>query len=428
MFGALGLVNDTFLQLVKAETHRGLEGRALAGFATGGRCYGYATRPEDNPPDPTRPRSVIYINDAEARTVRRTFEAYASGSSLRDIAHRLNASGIRAPYDGRGYLKSNGRGWSAVTFSLLLRNERYRGQLVWNKRRFQRTPTGTRAIFNPRDKWVVQERPDLRIIDDGLWSRVQARFSDYRKLGSPKSRHRRGPLSGLVVCAACGNRFAVSGQRRKGSRVYRNLRCSANATRGEAICTNSLAIAEQKLIIAVAHTIRGTVDQYWPEFERAFRSEWAAVTSRTAYTAPSAELDEEVGRLTARVDRLTDLLANNGDVEAILRRLRAEEAKLRELRERRDTLVAPKGSTPPPPSAQCVRTYFEDVAGTLLANPEGAREALAAAFSGITLRPVGRSYRLELEMATAASVVQGGRRSAVSPVAGAGFEPATFGL
>jgi len=66
--------------------------------------------------------------------------------------------------------------------------------------------------------------------------------------------------------------------------------------------------------------------------------------------------------------------------------------------------------------------YFEDVAGTLLASPEGAREALSAAFSGITLRPVGRSYRLELEMGTAASVVQGGRRSAVSPVAGARSE------
>jgi hypothetical protein len=119
---------------------------------------------------------------------------------------------------------------------------------------------------------------------------------------------------------------------------------------------------------------------------------------------------------------LTDLLAENGDVDAILRRLRADEAKLRELRERRDALVAPKGSTPPPPSAQRVRAYFEDVAGTLLASPEGAREALAAAFSSITLRPVGRSYRLELEMATAAPLEESGRRrSAVSPVAGARF-------
>jgi hypothetical protein len=119
---------------------------------------------------------------------------------------------------------------------------------------------------------------------------------------------------------------------------------------------------------------------------------------------------------------LTDLLADNGDVEAILGRLRAEESKLRELRKRRDAIVAPTDSAPPPPSVERVRAYFENVAGALLANPEGAREALAAAFSSITLRPVGRSYRLELEMATAAPVVQGGRRrSGVSPVAEARF-------
>jgi hypothetical protein len=125
---------------------------------------------------------------------------------------------------------------------------------------------------------------------------------------------------------------------------------------------------------------------------------------------------------------LTDFLTDNGDVEAILLRLWVEEAKLASRMSAQDALAAPKGSAPPPPSAQHVRAHFEDVAGTLLATPEGAREALAAAFSGITLRPVGRSY-LELEIATAAPVGENGRRRfAVSPVAGAGFEPATFGL
>ncbi len=54
-FGAMALVNDTFLQLVRTETHRGLEGRALGGFWTGGRCYGYATVSEKNPPDAEHP-------------------------------------------------------------------------------------------------------------------------------------------------------------------------------------------------------------------------------------------------------------------------------------------------------------------------------------------------------------------------------------
>src|SRR5262249_24557430 len=43
MFGALALVNDQFLESVRKPTHRGLEGRALGGFWTGGKVYGYRT-------------------------------------------------------------------------------------------------------------------------------------------------------------------------------------------------------------------------------------------------------------------------------------------------------------------------------------------------------------------------------------------------
>jgi hypothetical protein len=72
-FGAMALVNDTFLQLVGTETHRGLEGRALGGFWTGGRCCGYATVQEENPPDPTHPRKRCVIDPVEAAVVNRVF-------------------------------------------------------------------------------------------------------------------------------------------------------------------------------------------------------------------------------------------------------------------------------------------------------------------------------------------------------------------
>jgi hypothetical protein len=65
----------------------------------------------------------------------------------------------------------------------------------------------------------------------------------------------------------------------------------ANATRGEAICTNSFA--EQKLIIALAHTVRSTMDQYLPEFERALRAEWAVAAARMAGRNGSRKQDGE---------------------------------------------------------------------------------------------------------------------------------------
>lgn len=48
---------------MRTETHRGLEGRALAGFATGGRTFGYTTKPEEGPRDPEHPRKVTIIDE-----------------------------------------------------------------------------------------------------------------------------------------------------------------------------------------------------------------------------------------------------------------------------------------------------------------------------------------------------------------------------
>jgi hypothetical protein len=86
-FGALALVNDTFLELVRTETHRGLEGRALAGFATGGRTYGFSTVTEPNPPDIEHPRKLRCLHEDEAKVVGRIFEMAGEGGLQSDRRH-----------------------------------------------------------------------------------------------------------------------------------------------------------------------------------------------------------------------------------------------------------------------------------------------------------------------------------------------------
>lgn len=44
-----GLINERYIEDLRDKTHRGLWGRARKGFWAGGRCYGYTTRPEDDP-------------------------------------------------------------------------------------------------------------------------------------------------------------------------------------------------------------------------------------------------------------------------------------------------------------------------------------------------------------------------------------------
>jgi site-specific DNA recombinase len=108
--------------------------------------------------------------------VRRIFREYANGQSLKAIAHALNHEGV--PFPAKDTKRGPARlGWAVSTIAVILRNEKYAGTWVWNKTRFLKDPDSgrRRPIDRPRDEWVTQERPELRIIEPRLWQAVQAR-------------------------------------------------------------------------------------------------------------------------------------------------------------------------------------------------------------------------------------------------------------
>ncbi len=62
----------------------------------------------------------------------------------------------------------------------MLRRDLYVGRLVWNRREFRKRPNTNKRVsrLRPEDQWTEpMEMPDLRIIDDELWGRVQARLA-----------------------------------------------------------------------------------------------------------------------------------------------------------------------------------------------------------------------------------------------------------
>lgn len=92
-------------------TRRGLEGRALAGKSTGGRCYGYTAAGD--------------IDPAESAVVLRMFATRKVGASQQKIADQLNAAGVPAP---RGGL------WRQSTVHGILANPRYAGRVIYGRR------------------------------------------------------------------------------------------------------------------------------------------------------------------------------------------------------------------------------------------------------------------------------------------------------
>ena len=59
----------------------------------------------------------------------------------------------------------------------ILNNELYVGRLVWNRLRYLKDPgTGKRVSrLNPESEWVIQEVPEMRIVDQDVWDNVKPR-------------------------------------------------------------------------------------------------------------------------------------------------------------------------------------------------------------------------------------------------------------
>jgi site-specific DNA recombinase len=168
LFAIHGIVDSLYVKEIALKTHRGLEGLALKGFHTGGRCYGYRTVKADD-------GYSLEVFSEEAAIVRPIFELYASGLSLKKTAARLTDEKIPRPRTGKRIAKPV---WVYTCVREMLRRELYIGKIVWNRSRYLKNPGTNKRVSRPRPEkdWISFERPELRIISDDLWNRVQIRI------------------------------------------------------------------------------------------------------------------------------------------------------------------------------------------------------------------------------------------------------------
>ena len=142
------------------------------------------------------------------------------------------------------------------------------GRLVWNRSQKVRDPDTGRRITRrrPESEWVWTDAPDLRIIPDDLWNkiqaRVQARYQEQRWAGcgrtrDPRGGQRRHLFSGLLVCGVCGSAYTIYRANYYG--------CASATHRGSAICANGrLArkdVLEERLLRAIEERITAAIRQ-----------------------------------------------------------------------------------------------------------------------------------------------------------------------
>lgn len=381
-YGAMGLVSDGFVQMIRHETHRNLEGRALEGFHTGGKTFGYATVEEPDPRDPLRPRRVPVIEEGEAKIVREIFAAFLARKSCRAIADELNRRGLPAPHDttkGNKY----GRGWQHTTIRSMLQNERYRGRLSWNTTKWIKNPTTKkrRRIERPREEWVVRDVPELAIVDQETFDAAQGRFK--RRVptvaGSPRGRPSGSGkyvslFSGFLRCGVCQGPFNVITRKVKGASVSLILGCATYRSRGAAICANNKTVTEAKILATVAGELRKLIDT--PAYLKLFVDEFTRQLAEAQRSESVQAIEAQITECDRRIKNATDALLRMGFSEAIQAALRAEEDRRAQLRDqlanaRRQVVV-------PHPAA--IAGHLKNLVVTLGKTPTEARPLLERVF------------------------------------------------
>ena len=397
-----GIVDSLYIKDLSKRTFRGVEQLALNGLHTGGRVFGYRRVPIESATERDsfgRPKIEgvrLAVDPDQARTVRRIFQRYAEGHSMKRIAIDLNRDGVLSPQPQKGRIS---RSWAQSSIRHILLNERYRGIVVWGKTRKVRSPETGKRIYRrrPDTEWCRREVPAQRIVSDEVWKRAHDRLAIVRDLCGVTEGKRRGRIAGspylftgLLFCSECGGSITiVSGHGPK--RPYSRYGCSLHAQRGDSVCKNKLLVRQADLERQLLAGLQSRVlhEQVIEYTLKGFEEELARAL--TARHEGSVDLRRQAAGIEHSIANLTRSL-RDGYSAALTTDLAIQERQL--------AAVRADLSAPDPAEAQIqtrnarrfVRARLQNLGTLWQGNTQIAREEIAKHVRKITLRPVFGSY------------------------------------
>lgn len=410
--GMRGLINEMYLEDLKAKTHRGMSGQVSRGFAAGGAAFGYKNFKVEG-------GSLIQIDEEAAQWVKWIFEKFVKGWSIKRIVVELNRLDIPSPR-GKAWGVSGIYG-SPRKGSGILNNELYIGRYVWNRSRWVKDPDTCKRmrIENPDCEWLIEDRPELRILPQSLWEGARERMNKQRAKSGMKGRggKTRTLLSGLLKCGHCGGTITAVNSHSYG--------CSTHKYQGPHKCHGvsiSKKIAEKAVIseltkFMLSHETAEYVYQATKrQLDETFKNQ----------SLEEQQLREKITELETQIERYIDAIGAIGISESISRKLRdAEEMKTHYL-----TLLKTSSEKVSLPELPEIERRCNELISNLQ-NVKGgdidkARHCISEMIEHVKLYREKQQIFAEIE--TSQTAFLGAAGLSLRLVAGAGFEPTTFGL
>lgn len=280
-------MNEYYSKNLAREVRKGMNENALKAIANGGTA----------PLGFNIVNQRYEINEIEAKGVRLIFEMYCQGCGYKLIAKTLNE---------KGYKTKKGNRFSQNNIYDILRNEKYRGCYIWNKRKSKKT--GNHQYKD--DKEIVRIEDALpRIIDEDTWNLTQSMMDS--KLKPRRNGRYFYLLTGKVFCGECGHAY-VGGKlsRNRDGTYYAHYSCSGRDKK-IAECKNK-SIRANLIEDAVLNVIS---DTFFTE-----KSTGALIKKIKEYISENLEdnsklvkqLEKKKSNLENRLNKLLDLYLDGG--------------------------------------------------------------------------------------------------------------------
>jgi DNA invertase Pin-like site-specific DNA recombinase len=385
-----GIINEVYLDDLRHKTHRGLVGQLARGGHAGGGPYGYRSVLVEGV-------YVLEVEAAQADVVRWIFARYGEGWSCQRIAADLNARGGRT---------RRGTTWSVSTLygcptkgSGVLNNELYIGRLVWNRSQWLKDPdTGKRTRFvRPREEWIIEDHPELRIIDEETWAAVRARFKRPGRTGGSAGKGKRPStlFGGMIRCGKCGGVVIAI------SRTYYG--CAQRKDRGTSVCTGLTArrvIVDSKLVGQIRADLLSPVAL--AEFQSVMR-ELLADRRRTV-EADQGAIRAEMAGVEQQIERLVDAISQGGFSAALADRLASVERQ-RDALKQREALASASACVDVSNLVARWRQMAFELERAMQSDIARARELIRPLMEGAVLVEDGGQRWIEIEKGRAAVAV-----------------------
>lgn len=320
----------------------------------------------------------LVINEEEAEIVRRVFDLYEAGYGCLKICRILQEDGIKTVV---GNTK-----WHTSTITGMLRNEKYKGELLLQKT-FTSDYLGHVREKNKgqRSKYRIENAHEA-IISKEQFDRVQKKLnlSSNKQIGANINRDKynyRYPLSGILICMKCGNKYKRRTINSNSKYMKHAYSCNSYINHGpngewcyskplsetithQACCDiiNGLFLKQTSLFTKMATLLKKTLSQDRMKIDEQAKAKQKEQISTEIARLMEIRLDTVDQTLAEEYDKkIKELLDRNDRIDTAIKLIREQEEAVKNTSERMQSMLdilKKKKVDPSMLTSQMIKAFF----------------------------------------------------------------------